>query len=149
MFIFWEISFHTESLGVYARKMDVDFLFCLLRGNVTNIVCRLLWRNMLPSFHSCFSLCTQINTPINKKRGKNPPSYGMLSWPLFVAHPNPYFKLSLTHIQVGENIRSPNSFRFLSPNNFRAVYIYSQWPYIFSDTSSIINNSFYVPYIFS
>ena len=37
-FIFWEILCHTgyptESLGFSQRKIDVDFPFCLLRGNV-------------------------------------------------------------------------------------------------------------------
>ena len=37
-FIFWEILCHTgyptESLGFSQRMIDVDFPFCLLRGNV-------------------------------------------------------------------------------------------------------------------
>ena len=57
-----------ESLGDYTGKMDVDFPFCLLRGNVTKIECRLFLRNMPPSFHPCFSVYKYSKYPHKQKK---------------------------------------------------------------------------------
>ena len=90
-FIFWEILCHTgyptESLGFSQRKIDVDFPFCLLRGNVRG-------KKNPPSYGllSKFTVCfLKINSVLRVSRniGKISPEGVNFEVAASLAHPSP------------------------------------------------------------